>query len=138
MKALQITTLTLFAGLAWAAAPVATSQPAVRETRVVSNDSTYAVTYSVLTEEVEMAELFSIRLRVERLDGEPGRPELAVDARMPEHGHGMNREPRVERLEDGSFEATNLLFHMPGYWEVYLDLTEGALTERAQFSIELD
>jgi len=64
--------------------------------------------------------------------------ELAVDAGMPEHGHGMNREPKVKRLGPGHFAVTGMLFHMPGYWELYFDITRGALTERAQVGVTLD
>lgn len=62
---------------------------------------------------------------------------LAVDATMPEHGHGMNRVPRVSRLADGRFAVEGMYFHMTGRWELYLDVTYGAWTERAQFRVEL-
>ncbi|MBM3987393.1 MAG: hypothetical protein FJ294_05495 [Planctomycetes bacterium] len=61
---------------------------------------------------------------------------LAVDAAMPEHGHGMNRVPRVTRLGDGHFLVEGMYFHMTGRWELYLDVTHGALTERAQCRVE--
>jgi hypothetical protein len=64
--------------------------------------------------------------------------ELVVDAGMPEHKHGMVRAPRIERRSDGSFEIRGMLFHMPGRWELYFDVVSGALTERAQVSVELD
>ncbi len=105
---------------------------------VTSNDGTYQVRYRVDPSDFEVGDLFAMRVEVERADGAPFEAQLAVDARMPEHGHGMNREPVVERASEGAFEVQNLLFHMPGYWEVYLDLTRGAVTERAQFSLDLE
>ena len=63
---------------------------------------------------------------------------LAVDAAMPEHGHGMNRVPKITRLEDGHFRVEGLLFHMTGHWELYFDVTRGAVTERAQCDIVLE
>jgi hypothetical protein len=73
--------------------------------------------------------------------GSPDTPrgdvELSVDAAMPEHGHGMNRVPRIE-AGDGHFRAEGLLFHMPGKWELYFDVTQGAVTERAQTIILLE
>lgn len=110
---------------------------------VTSNDGTYVVRYRVAPEDFEVGDLFGLTVDVRRADGAPLAASLAVDARMPEHGHGMNREPIVGGRADGEagggrFEAENLLFHMPGYWEVYLDLTRGAVTERAQFSIDLE
>ena len=64
--------------------------------------------------------------------------ELAVDAAMPEHGHGMNRVPKVGARPDGGFHAEGLLFHMPGKWQLYFDVTRGAVTERAQADVVLE
>lgn len=105
---------------------------------VLSNDGTYRLRFEVEPERIPWGERFAIAVRAERTDGEPLAASLALDARMPEHVHGMNREPRVETTGDGSWRVENLLFHMPGYWEVYFDLTRGAVTERAQFSVEVD
>ena len=105
---------------------------------IVSNDGTYRVQYDLEPDVIEFGELFSLTLWPERVDGEEFASRLAVDARMPEHAHGMNREPKVERREDGSLRVTNLFFHMPGYWEIYFDFTRGAITERAQFPVDVD
>lgn len=108
------------------------------EQELESNDGTYRLRAATEPVTLVFGERFAIRVHAERADGGPFEASLAVDARMPEHGHGMNREPRIERLEDGDLRITNMLFHMPGYWEVYFDLTRGAITERAQFSVEVD
>ncbi len=63
---------------------------------------------------------------------------LSVDAGMPAHGHGMNRVASVRRESDGRFVAEGLLFHMPGSWELYLDVARQGIAERAQFTIEVD
>ncbi len=64
--------------------------------------------------------------------------ELAVDADMPEHGHGLPRLPSVERIGPGHFRARGLRLHMPGLWELYFDIGRGALTERAQITLTLE
>jgi hypothetical protein len=65
--------------------------------------------------------------------------ELEVDAGMPQHGHGMNRQPRIERAgESRTFRVSGMLFHMIGEWQVYFDVTRGALTERAQVGVTLE
>ena len=112
--------------------------PVVLEETLVSNDGTYRVSYELVPGELEVRELFELRVVVTPTSEARGALELAVDARMPEHGHGMNREPRVVVEDDGAFTVTNMLFHMPGLWELYFDVTEGALTERAQVSLELE
>lgn len=76
---------------------------------------------------------------------DPAAPEVALtgltlvaDAGMPEHGHGMSRVPTVTGRADGGFDVSGMLFHMGGTWELYLDVTRGALTERTQRTVELE
>ena len=64
--------------------------------------------------------------------------ELHVDAEMPQHGHGMARVPVLTRTGPGSFRAEGLYFHMPGEWQLHLDVTRGAWTERAQVALEVE
>jgi hypothetical protein len=63
---------------------------------------------------------------------------VAVDARMPAHNHGMNLQPRVTAVGDGAFRAEGLLFHMPGTWELYVDVTRAAEMERATFVVNVE
>jgi hypothetical protein len=63
---------------------------------------------------------------------------VTVDARMPEHNHGMTLQPQVVSEGEGRFRAEGLLFHMPGRWELYVDVTRGTEMERATFEITLD
>lgn len=63
---------------------------------------------------------------------------VAVDARMPAHNHGMNLQPRVTPAGAGTFRADGLLFHMPGTWELYVDVTRAAEMERATFVINVE
>jgi hypothetical protein len=64
--------------------------------------------------------------------------EVVVDAGMPFHNHGMNRKPRVEARGDGSFRARGMLFHMPGEWELYVDVFQRGISERARIPLEVD
>ena len=63
---------------------------------------------------------------------------LRPDAAMPQHGHGMNVAPTVKRTGDGEFRVDGMLFHMPGYWELYFDLGSADSLERAQGSVTLE
>lgn len=71
-----------------------------------------------------------------RADGGPP-TSVRVDADMPAHGHGMNTEPRLSPLGEGRWRVEGLLFHMPGSWELYVDVGEGQALERAAFPVEL-
>ena len=68
----------------------------------------------------------------------PAAVGLALDAGMPSHGHGMVRVPRVVRTSPGRFTAEGVLLHMPGPWELFLDIELRGISERAQFSVEVD
>ena len=63
---------------------------------------------------------------------------LAIDARMPHHRHGMLVQPTVVRTGPGTFRAEGLMLHMPGYWELYLDVVHRGMVERAQAAFEID
>lgn len=43
---------------------------------------------------------------------------LNVDAQMPAHKHGMNYRPEVKMSETSEYEASGMLFHMPGVWRL--------------------
>ena len=108
---------------------------------VESNAGSYVVQYRTDPETIPWGEPFELEVWVLSTDGTPralSDVELTVDAAMPEHGHGMNRVPEVERTESGRFEVDGMLLHMPGRWELYFDVGEGALTERAQIEVELE
>jgi len=68
----------------------------------------------------------------------PGDIGVTVDADMPEHLHGMNTRPRVRRGGGGVWQVEGMLMHMPGYWEIYVDVTVAGVTERAQFAVTLE
>ena len=61
-----------------------------------------------------------------------------VDARMPEHRHGMNYRARVFRKPDGIYVAEGLLFHMPGLWQLVFDVERGDRMERLTTNIDLE
>jgi cytochrome c peroxidase len=63
-----------------------------------------------------------------------------VDAQMPEHQHGMNYKPSLKRVggaPDGRWRAEGLLFHMPGRWELRLDVQAAGSLERLTDTVTL-
>ena len=63
--------------------------------------------------------------------------EMAVDATMPAHGHGMNYRPAVAMLGAGRFRFTGLMLHMPGTWRVSFDLYQGDQRTRLTHDVDL-
>ena len=63
---------------------------------------------------------------------------VSVDCRMPAHRHGMLQEVEVRDEGQGRYRVLGLLCHMPGHWVLHVDLTRGAITERAQFDLVIE
>lgn len=60
-----------------------------------------------------------------------------ADASMPEHRHGMNYRPSLQPLGDGRWRVEGLMFHMPGRWELQLDVRTSDRSERVLDTIML-
>ncbi|MBK7643312.1 MAG: hypothetical protein IPJ19_09705 [Planctomycetes bacterium] len=133
--------LPLLLALSLCAASPARQDPVWKSWKEVpSNAGRYHVRYQIEPDPPPRGELFSLHAYV--LD-EHSRPiarklDLLVDADMPEHGHGLTRLPAVAPGSEGGFEVSGLRLHMPGKWQLYLDIVEGAHTERAQFDLVLE
>jgi hypothetical protein len=121
--------------------PSDASAPWQSGTEILSNDGAWRVVYKVEDPGIRRGEPVSLDAWVFAAD-DPAKPRadvtLAVDAAMPQHGHGMNRVPRIERIGDGAFRVEGLFFHMPGKWELYFDVARGPLVERAQAAVEVE
>ena len=118
-----------------------------------SNDQTYSVGVRIVGEGNASTPPFdspySLELGIERRDGDRSlldRLEIEVDCTMPQHGHGMNSLPRVEKIAPGRFAAHGFELFMEGEWLLTIDITvrrEGSergapfsYTERAQWWVE--
>ena len=68
---------------------------------------------------------FSLRVWAARVAA-PDTPlvgaHIDVSAQMPEHGHGMERTPRITPQPDGSTLVEGLLFHMRGHWDIVINV----------------
>ena len=109
-------------------------------TQVPSNDGHWSVRWRFDPgPKPPLRDPFAIDIEVRRVgDGAPYEGGLVADAAMPQHGHGMNVAPTVRRIAPGRFRAEGMLFHMPGYWELYLDLLQEGGVERAQGAVTLE
>ena len=129
----------LFGGCGEAPAPPEPAAPAPQV--VASSAGSWRVEYRARPDPIPLNEPFGLTARIFSADA-PDVPrndvELAVDAAMPQHQHGMNRRASVRRDGAGGFVASELLFHMPGEWRLYFDVTYGGLTERAECVVRLD
>ena len=63
---------------------------------------------------------------------------IAVDANMPMHRHGMNYRATVRNEGGGRYVAEGLLFHMPGRWQIVIDADSGQDRERLVTELEVE
>lgn len=97
----------------------------------------YVVAWRPRPAPIRLGEFFALEVAVCARDGANVPAMLRVDARMPEHRHGMNYRPSAARAGDGRFVASGLLFHMPGRWELSFDLRAGEYGETLRASVTI-
>ena len=83
---------------------------------------------------IPVNEFFELRVGVES----PGVQHLRLDADMPAHGHGMIVNPQIERLDATTWLVRGMKFHMPGFWEIYVDLETDQGLRRVMFPMEIN
>jgi hypothetical protein len=74
-------------------------------------------------------------------DGEPiSGATVTVEPWMPAHGHGSSEEPVVEASADmaGMYTISNVVFTMPGHWEVRIDVAHQGDSDRfvAEYDVQ--
>lgn len=85
---------------------------------------------------VKVGQFFSAEVMACRPNA--GVTRINLDATMPAHGHGMNYRPTASQLAPGHYRFTGLMLHMPGRWQIVIDLYDGTrLLERLTRDIDL-
>ena len=100
-----------------------------RGTGLVVFSSHYMVAFRPEPIRMEVGEPFSLLFNVCTKNNKPAEL-VAVDAQMPEHKHGMNYRPTIVSLGDGRYRVDGMVFHMPGRWELTIDVRAGEESER--------
>ena len=57
---------------------------------------------------------------------------------MPAHHHGMNFDVDVNQIAKGDFEFSNVLFHMPGVWEIQIAAEIDGAVHKYRTLVELE
>ena len=63
--------------------------------------------------------------------------EVAMTCFMPDHGHGMLREPRSREIGDGRYLVQGFLLHMDGFWTVSATVVVDGLAATADDELNL-
>ena len=87
----------------------------------------FSVAYFTDESVVPLNKIHTWTLFVTSKDGSPVEDaEISISGDMPEHLHGMTTEPRVSRGAGlGQYLVEGMNFHMPGWWEITLDISHG-------------
>ena len=108
---------------------------------VASNAGGFELRWESSAEAPPLNEEYDFALSLAQPDGTPldlPVDHLSLGASMPQHGHGMNQDPLIERTAPGHYLVRGMRLHMTGRWEVYVDVRQGPVTERAEFPLELE
>lgn len=89
----------------------------------------YMVAFRPEPMRIEVGQPFSLLFNVCTKSNSPAEL-LAVDAVMPEHKHAMNYRTTIVAGRDGRYRVDGLVFHMPGRWELSIDVRAGEESER--------
>ena len=87
--------------------------------------------------DIIVGEVFAAAILACGKDGKPFDGDVAVDAMMPAHGHGMNNAAAVVRTGPGRFRVDGLMFHMPGLWRLRIQLRENGKGSSEEFETDL-
>lgn len=107
--------------------------------RALSTDGLYRLTAIPEFEPVSINRLHRWTLALETADGEPvSAAELTLTGGMPEHNHGLPTQPRItECAGEGEYLLEGMRFHMPGTWELVVDIEAGPGNDTVILSFEL-
>lgn len=127
----------LFIALSAGCAPAVHVQPGQHVLK--SNDTDFIVHWSTRPTPIPVNDFFEVDVLLLDHHGSPlTEAQLHVDAAMPQHRHGMNHRAHMESLGEGRWRAEDMLFHMPGAWVLYFDVTQNDVIRRAQIDVEVD
>ena len=132
MRRLALVLSLVLAWPAWADCPLDLG----RGTGWVVFSDHYMIAFRPEPMRIEVGEPFALLFNVCTKDGNPAEL-VAVEATMPEHKHGMNYRPTIVAAGDGRYRAEGMVFHVPGRWEVAMDVRAGEESERLTHDIIL-
>lgn len=78
---------------------------------------------------VKISEPFEIDIFV-CADQQPEAGNMKLDATMPAHKHGMNYKPEIQQVANNIYRGSGMFFHMPGEWQISVELLSGDKAQR--------
>ena len=108
-------------------------------TELVSDQGYFRISYLPKTEQILVNQIHTWILHVETMDGQfVEEAQILVDGDMPQHGHGLPTVPQVTAyLGNGDYQVEGLKFHMPGWWIMEFEVTNGSVSDQVTFNLML-
>lgn len=88
-------------------------------------------------EDIPKNEEFALEVRLEKNGEAVSGAALSVRGWMPDHQHGMARQPRVSELGGGRYRVDGMLLHMRGHWQLFFDVTDDFAHTTFAFDLQL-
>lgn len=107
---------------------------------IVTRDRAYLIRWEPVGGAIPINEDFEVDLFVTRNDEEKTPVEgasVSMTCFMPDHGHGMLREPVSEELGGGRYRAKGFLLHMDGFWTVSATVMVNGIAASADDELRL-
>ena len=106
---------------------------------VESNGKNYFVSFALtdVEEKLPVNRYFDLQVQVKgTMQQDLKFPlQLAFDAGMNSHNHGMNVKPKIETLGHGNYLIKGVLLHMSGQWFFEFNLRRGVMSDKAKIDV---
>lgn len=99
---------------------MACESPVGWETMETENEPEFKVVAKVPEQPIQTGKQFNIDVMI--CSDTKNATQIEIDANMPAHKHGMNYLPEVSTIDQNIHRASGLFFHMPGQWQITVDL----------------
>ncbi|MFP4598508.1 MAG: FixH family protein [Persicimonas sp.] len=63
---------------------------------------------------------------------------ITVEPWMPGHGHGSPETPSVTETSAGNYHVTNIVYSMPGTWDLRIDVDTDEVSDRFVVTYEVE
>ena len=104
----------------------------------LSEKAMFQVSYESQLNPIVINQIHSWKLHVMDAQGRAiNNALITVKGGMPLHNHGLATAPSIEAIGDGNYLLQGLRFHMMGYWELELNITQGGISDTAIVTLDL-
>ena len=104
----------------------------------LSEDELFQVSYESQLNPIIINQIHGWKLHVMNAEGNAvSDAVITVKGGMPEHNHGLATAPSIEASGDGNYLLQGLRFHMMGYWELELSVSQGSISDTVIITLDL-